>query len=408
MRPKKTHCQWFTVLLIIIVISSTSPILLASPLDIEIKIGRIDEIMTLMEQYSSDDGTGQGVGAQAAMLQGMFQWTDWIDTDRSIVIGITFNADQPEIGILIPFDEPNEMMVHVFGAVEGKNYYLMSLPPGQDAGMSKELQSELVKASKTRRAKMLAVHIRVKNVLANNEDQIQQSLSDFSQQSMQNQNQGDIASPQDIQEMLSNLIDIGSQLETLDFNVEVEKNMLNTEFILDATSSSDLYNLFTPAPASSLLVDYNPNYQINFKSLSYDVTGMMALLEKSFGKMYAKMGIDLAGLAEITGNFTGESAGGFSINDGQMQVEMIGVLNKKANAATFLEKEYLPWIEQYNRTMQELMEQELGQPVPPLLIRTEDSDIKGQKVVGIRFKIPNDAFADQIEANQIEPDLMNL
>ena len=86
----------------------------------------------------------------------------------------------------------------------------------------------------------------------------------------------------------------------------------------------------------SRMAGYGPNQDINFKSVSYNINGMLDFFNTLFGEFYKTIGIDLAETQTMAAHFTGEMAGGITLNDAGMDMEMIAVLNEtKKNRSGF-------------------------------------------------------------------------
>ncbi len=93
-------------------------------------------------------------------------------------------------------------------------------------------------------------------------------------------------------------------------------------------------------------------------------------------------------VVELCTHFTGEMAGGMSIGEKQITLEMIYVLKGEKQRDDFIEKIYLPWLTDFGKVMQDAMEKQLNTPVEPIFSRMPDSTVAGRPVYGIQFRVP--------------------
>ena len=126
-------------------------------LDIIVKISRIDETLSVIEELMKAD-TKTNTPSPADMLRGMLQGTDWIDHNRPIVLGVVLkNATKPEVAALIPFKEQNNNFQAAFNAGSGSDYYIISVPPVPNGNISESLKIALVDVSKTESGDSLSI-----------------------------------------------------------------------------------------------------------------------------------------------------------------------------------------------------------------------------------------------------------
>ncbi len=359
-----------------------------SPLDLSVKIGKIDEKLRLVEKLIPPN-TDAPVKSPVFMAKSMLQGTHWIDPDRLIVLGVIMGEPQPEIAVILPYIEPNLSFQSAYHAMSSENAYIISLPPGnRSEDVSETMQQALVDASKSGYRHFLSLELAVKALLTKADDKIRKAIDKIGETQTQDTPQGIPLSPQEMKETLNNLVDIFRQLETVSEGIDIDNDVIRFVFSARAVENSELAGLFGRGEMLTLLDNYKPDKQVNFRSGRYDYQGVISLMDKLFGTVYAKMGIDFKSLSDIMTHFTGEMAGGMDFSEDKIQLEMISVLKKESRGVDFLEGEYLPWLEKYMQTVTAEMEKQTGGKGLNVFTRTPDSTVAGRKVYGVKLEIP--------------------
>jgi len=357
-------------------------------LDVVIKISQLEKTLEVIDDVSGIDPR-QPTKSPTAQIRVMAHGTKWIDPERSIVIGMKFVNGQPETALLIPFQQPNVNFQTAYNGLSGPDYYILRLPPGEQANISNALKAALIAASRRKGKASLSVELAVARLLEMAGKQIQAGLNLLGHVSQTKGSEKVGLTSQEIQEMFSKIVDTAGQLKTLSFGFDINKKNLATFLEAQAVTGSKLAGIFSPQPGKTILLGgYRPGYQINFRSRNYDICPMIEVLNDCFGKLYKKMGINFSDLVTICHCFTGEMAGGMSYGPNGMSMEIISVLKDTETPADFLETVYLPWLMKFSRDMAGSMERQLGRKVKPLYARTADSTVAGYKVIGIKSKVP--------------------
>jgi hypothetical protein len=367
--------------------------------DIIIKIGRIDQIMDIIDDLAASD-PDMPMSSPSYILRSMLFGTEWIDLRRSIVIGINYKSmapDQtPQMAALMPYKYPNEDFHLSYNAVSGGDHYILSLPPGQgDKGglVSAQMENALVAASESKIDGIVMMELAASQMLKKADNQIQNFLLEMDKELTRQQSSGQMdtdITPEDAKKLIESLLDTAKQLEIFSVGVDLTKSELVIFSDAVALKDTDLASLFNRGPAShkTRMADYNPKQHINFKSASYDISGMLDFFNKLFGEFYKKMGLDLAGFQSIVTAFTGEMAGGMSFKDNGIDLELICVLADK-NGPDFLKSTYLPWLYDYGKKVTAIYnKQNPGSPVKNVITKAEESVVKGNKVYGVKCELP--------------------
>jgi len=369
--------------------------------DIIIKVSRLQQLLTMIDNMAVSDQnvTGQ---SPTMFINAMLQGTEWIDPDRSIIVGINFNEigtdDKPVIAALIPFREENKSFKNTYNAVSGNNYYIVPLPPGQGAIISDQMKVGLVSASLIPGDGFFSLEVSPAKLLQKADKQIQKFLMELEEKTSGNKEAPAELTSADVKKLIQNLLHIARQIETISMGLDVTQSDLVIFSDLKAMAKSDLAKLFVRNPDSrfSFMKTYKPDYQINFKSNSYDLDGIIKFFNANFGDIYKKIGLDFSSIDKIASYFTVEMAGGMSFRDNGLDYEMIVVLSDRAKSETaFIKTQYLPWVMEYGQKMTEFYNKQNPKgAVKNLFSRSADSTIAGHDVFGIKGEIPLYSSAD--------------
>lgn len=363
--------------------------------DVIIKISRLHQAIDVIDNMAAVD-IDQPTSAPSFFLRSFLFGTDWIDPDRSIVIGINFenmNSDaKPVMAALIPYIRQNEDFHISYGAVSKIDHYLISLPPDEGGVVSAQMALDLAQASLQKQTGLLSMELAASQLLNKADSQIQKMLLELDAKMGDQTTSPDNLTPEDINKLLNGLIKAAKQLETFSMGMDITESELIIFSDALALKKTDLSKLFTRNAASktSRMGKYTPKHHINFKSTSYDVKGMITFFNEIFGEFYKKIGLDLTNIESIASHFTGEVAGGMSFNDTGMDLEMIAVMNDTEKTGTeFLESVYLPWMMNYGQKMANFYNQKTpGAQVTNIFSATSESNIDGNKVFGVNCEIP--------------------
>lgn len=357
-----------------------------APLDIIVRIGHLDKTLNLIDDLARSY-TNKPELSVGGMLSGFLQGTEWIDPNRLIIIGAMLKEPKPDIAVLIPFQHRNPNFQNAFNASAGPDYYLLTLPPGKSV-QSSDLKTALVSASKSKMKKTLSVEAAVRQIIRKKNEQISEMLGQLEQLPF-NQNKKNLPlEPQEIRSLILKMLDTAAQLESFSIGLDFNKISFTSTCEAKAVAGSELAALFTKDVKTSLLDEYKPQFQINFRSHRYNVNGVLELVTNTFGPFYKKIGIDFVSLAEIATHFTGEMAGGFSFEEAGIRFEMINVLKRSEISKDFLETVYIPWLMKFNQSMMTILKSESGEEIKPVFVRTPNSTVDGQAVIGVRTQLP--------------------
>jgi len=358
--------------------------------DAFVKINHPDKIIKIMNQSvvgaSAQTAPSSSPGA---MIKRLLQGTDWIDPSRSIIIGITFARVQPEIFFLIPFVKPNENFRASYDAIKGTDYYIISLSSDhQKSTANKEMFAALAHAAQSKAEALISIKIEIKRLLDGRYTQIKQLINNIPLSPGDQVASEMILTPTEIRLTLLKMLGKARQLEHITANTDFDDQIFKTALKLRAIDGSEMARLFTSGGNQSFLKGYQPESQIRFQSHSFDIKGMIQLLDACFGSVYAKSGVGFKNILKISPYFTGETAGGISYNRNRMLFEMISVLNDQQKAENFTETVYLPWLLEYSRNLDQIADTQNVGRKKPICRRILDSTVSGHKVVGVKGQWP--------------------
>ena len=414
------HAALNTFLIIFFLFTSMGSICSAEKIpdrpDIIVKISRLNQAINAIDKMAGTD-IDNPTSSPSYMLRSILFGTDWIDPNRAIVIGMDFNKmqadEEPTITALVPFIRKNEDFHLSYNAVSKINYYLVPLPPGKELAITDQMHYNLAEAARTRPEGIISIELAASQLLKKADQKIQNMLLELDSK-LENQtnnatnNATDLTSD-DINNFLKNLIDAAKQLEMLSIGMDITDSDLIFYSDALALKGTDLSKLFTKNADSrtSCMGKYNPQHQINLKSTSYDLKGIIEFFNSVFGEFYKKIGLDLSDIATMASHFTGEVAGGMSFNDSgpdmDMDIEMIAVLNQtKKSGPGFLASVYFPWMMDYGRKMAAFYNQQTpGKPIKNIFTKKPESTVLDHKVFGLNCEMPI-IMPDSSVSNKIE------
>ncbi|HSO18104.1 MAG TPA: tetratricopeptide repeat protein, partial [Desulfosarcina sp.] len=282
---------------------------------------------------------------------------------------------------------PNDDFQNAYGAVAGDDYYAMRFPPMPEVPLSESLRTQLGQASKAPVEADIVVELAASRLLDQSEPQIEAALQDLASRSAAGNASMPMA-PDEIQQMVGDLIATFKQVETLRLGLDFDAEALFFLLDLKAVPNSFLAGLLVDPQTAVRLADYQADYPLRFRSRAYNVAGAIQMLGASFGQFYRQMGFDFDELAALAKGLTGEMAGGMALDRGGMAFEMIYALHDTVDGETYLTQVYLPWFQKYNQQMASLMQAQTGQSVVPLYERMPDAMVTGRRVFGVRTRFP--------------------
>jgi len=368
--------------------------------DVVLKITQLDNILETVDRVS-EAVPRQNQSSPSTLLRSMLMGTSWIDPDRAIVSAAFLKKDptqQPDAAALIPFKKPNDDFQMNYNAVAGSDYYIVSLPPGQGGMVSDRMEEALVAASLKPPDGLISLGLAASQMIAKADPQIQNMLQSL-EQKLPPEAADTGMSPQQVKQMLANLIDTGKQLQTvtigLDMTAEEFAFFMNAKAFDDVGLAAALDVEKTKAPL--ILADYQPGYQMNFRAQPYNINAVMDFFDKNFGPVYDQMGLDFGKIKEMTRYFSGEMAGGASFGKEGLDLEVIAVFDEsKEIPKNYLDSVYLPWMLNYGKTMAAYVSQQSPDvQIDNFFESMAPSTVAGQSVVGLKGKMPVDMQAEQ-------------
>ena len=361
--------------------------------DVIITITRLSETLDLVDQLFSENQK-QGAGSPTAVVRGSLMGTAWIDSARPIVVGLSFSNGAASTIALVPYKQPNPDFQSAYSARAGTDYYVMAVPPNPDRPVTAGDEAALLAAGAFPQEKLVTLKIALRRLLSANSDKIDQAITNLEMRAQETQ-EGQPPppmSPEDLRDMIQNSLAILNQVDTLKLDFDLNQETLSMGYELAAAADSRLAEVFAAGSDMSLFGNLPLDEQILFVSRSYNLAGMLELVGQAFGRLYKKIGVDFAGLQRISRSFTGEMLGGMSLSENRLDFEFMAVLADNVSAGDFLEKEYIPWLLEYGRQMNAVVEKAGGEKTAEPVTMTEESTVNGRRVLGCQVKLPVAAF----------------
>jgi hypothetical protein len=352
--------------------------------DIIIKINDFEKNLEIMKAVF-----GPGDQQSLNFLRQMLFGTEWIDPSRAIVFGVYVEETQSRSAVLIPFRQPNPDFASQFNASNEKDAYVVAFPTNQPVTVSTAFKNTLKGASRSRDKSFISVEIGLQKLMAKGEKQIQDMLTQIENMPQNEQTQDMPMSPAEVREMMEGMLNTFAQLETMNIRFDLTKSKMTLLAEARAAGGTELAKLFVAPRGSSVLGNFRSSHDINFRSRAYDYSGMMNLLENTFGKIYEQMGIDFSDIAMLMQNYTGEMAGGLSFSQDAFKFEGIDVLKDPQKAAGFIETVYLPWIDKFSQSIAARIGELSGEKIDNPFSRTKTGTVAGYKVYGGKFTLPD-------------------
>lgn len=357
----------------------------AAAADLILKISRLKQALDLIDSLGLSD-TGQ---PPTAALRGMLQNVEWIDNERSIVLSWDKSGDRPISALLVPYHQANPDFKQAYNAISRKDYYILSLPPGKAVVIPESVEKDMAGASREVSASTVSMTLALRQVIDSNRDSIINMLDTVGQMSAKDQIDPLAPTAEETRQMLIGLVDAAEQIDLLSLSLDLNEQQFKMVAETVPVKDSDLSAFFASSGMTTRLDGYRPAHDITFRSRSYHVDSALDMLDTIFDPFYKKLGINFMDLISLGHYFTGETAGGMTYGSGaSILVESMAVLKDDVDSKNFMEKVYLPWTEEYGKNINRLMEKRTGKKMSPVLIRTPDSTVGGQRVAGVQIKLP--------------------
>ncbi len=390
---KKSLLVFFAVLFSLLFSGIVSPLFSQDSPPPPDGVLQISQLNPLLRRLDSIAETMPNQPPPSALAKSFLQGTDWIDPNRSIVIGAFLKSEISEtadFAALIPFTQPNEGFSEQYQPVTGADYYIVRLPPQKGGIISDRIEKALVAASLKEPEGMVTLDLALSRILDKFEPQIRENFEAIDKiEEPENQE----VSLENIKAMLTGFIDTGRQVKRIRTGMDLTDTEAVIFFNALALPGSKLESLFQPCPSDKALIltDYTTEHHIDFRSKPYDMAAVMDFMDTHFGAFYDQMGIDFENLKETMAGFSGEMAGGFSWGGETPDFELIQVLDENAELPEdYLKTAYVPWILDYGKNMADFINSQSPETrVDPLAEETAPSTVAGREVLGVRFQIPD-------------------
>jgi hypothetical protein len=351
-----------------------------------VKIRDVDQLLNDIEKLIPSLQSSNANAQPMAMLRKSLLAGDWIDKQRCIVIGVVLNEPKPTVVALIPFRTANPSFQAMSSAVIGENYYLAAIPPEPGHAPGPVIRDALVKASAEASKGSIVVEVAMSTLLDRLEPQLAAALKNIPASPAPQTGPAAI-SPQEATEMLSGMLKIFRQAETVRYGIDITGGVFTLLVDIDALPGTPLAGMLNDPHAESRLMSYPIDMPLQIRSRAHNVDGMLNLFGPALGSFYRRLGIDMDKMSEIIKNLTGEMAGGINISSNGFAEEFIYILRPGVDGDSFISNTYLPWLEKYSLQIAALASGQTGKPPVRIYERTADSTVAGIKVRGVKANL---------------------
>lgn len=340
-----------------------------------------------VEQFITDAGRLMPqVANQLATVRMVLQGTDWIDAGRSLTIGVAQDGATSRAILLVPFRTANAGFQAALNAKARQDYYIASIPPQPAGEVNPEIEEALRKASLIPAFGSISLEASMGRILAMIEPQMEAALKKVDASQLPKTGQPGLP-PVDPQIILRDMLGVLRQVETVRMGVGLDGDLLTLQYDMNAMPNTMLAGIMVDPKRDTRLMNYPVDLPVQFRTRAPDFAGMMELTKLVYGQLYRQLGINLDEIAELNNSFTGEFAGGMSIDAGGLALEAIYVLKSGIDGKDFVNKMYLPWMERYGGQISEMAAKQNANLQGPIYKRTADSVVDGIEVTGLKIDL---------------------
>jgi hypothetical protein len=352
-----------------------------------IKIRNVDQLLKDVEKLISSVQRTNANPQPTAVFRSLLQGGDWIDKQRSIVVGVTLSEPKPKVVALIPFSTANPAFQAMTSAVTGENYYLAAIPPAPGVSAGPVLTNALLKASAEPSEGTIVIEAAMSTLLDRLEPQMTAALKNIPASPPLQPGPAAIT-PQESMEIVTGMLKTLRQAETVRYGIDMTGDVFTLLFGIDALPGTPMADMLSDPHAESRLMDFPIDMPLQIHSRSHNVGGLFNLMGPGLGSFYRRIGLDLDKMSEVIKNLTGETAGGISISSKGLAQEFIYVLRPGVDGDSFIANTYLPWLENHSGLqLAALASPQTGKPPVRLYERTADSTVAGIKVRGVKVNL---------------------
>jgi len=352
-----------------------------------VKIPDIDKLFRAIQELTSQS---QDLNAAPQMnnIPMMLNGTDWIDTERSIAVGVVMEDSKTSAIALLPFLTPNDTFRDMYGAQEGTDYYLMPLPPQPEFTVHPDLEQKLIKASQSPTSGSLIVEAAAAKILATVEPQIEGALGEIAGTQPEGTSQTDL-SPQDLITILHEMFALLEQAEILRFGIDLTEDSFTVIADIDAQPGTELAAAFVDIGGNCRLMNYPIDMPLRYHTRAYNIAGSQQLTKSYLETVYGMLGLDINidDVMMMAGSLTGEFAGGMNFTPEGIEIQMAAVLQPGVDGEAFIRDSYLPLLENYSDKVSDMVKEQEDRPQIMTVQRTEDSYVDGVRIMGVKTHI---------------------
>jgi hypothetical protein len=369
---------------------------------------RIPDIEKLLEDIQSlaPETPGSNASGQMDNIRMMLGGTDWIDTGRSITIGVAMENSKTSAMALIPFIAPNDLFRTMYDAQERPDYYLVPLPPQQEFISDPVLERKLVEASGNPVEGSLIMEAAAGNILAMVEPLVSASLAKMPEPQTEGASRTDI-SGEEVNTIIREIFAVMKQAETLRFGMDMDEEFFTVLMDIDARPGTELAAALIDVGGNSRLMHYPIDMPLEYHTRAYNITGTQNLMRSYLETVYGMLGLDLEvdKILEMSSIMTGETAAGFDITPSGVALKMAAVLKPGADGEAFIRDSYIPLMMRYGGNLSNMVAKDTSSSQTITIEQTENSFVGPAKVMGVKVLIHSVSENDPSPLKNMEIEL---
>ncbi len=324
--------------------------------DLIVRMGKLSEALQAADEISASiPGI---ILAPGTFVEGQLGGTDWIDSKRSIVIGISFpekftDDAKPEIvGAVIPYTREMPIFEKRYKAIKRSGYYLVASFTGQSGVVPGDVENALVAEMRRPPERFLSAYFSPSALIEKYEDQIEESIKKLQEKAGQEKAGAGQGESAQALEAIRNFTALLKEIDRFSIGIDLDLQNIALSFSMAPSQGSEFAKLLKdfPGPQTVMLAgltDCN-DAPVAFRSRPMNLERLFVFITSIVDKKSLGGTIDPEDWIPVLKYFTGESRGCVRFQGKAIDMNTIMVLDPKT-PADFLEKRYIPLVLDYGK-----------------------------------------------------------
>ena len=346
-------------------------------------VNLLDSVRQIAEQAGMPDASDP-MDSVRTTLGG----TEWIDTDRSIAVGLIEENGKTAALALIPFRIANDSFRDSMYARAGADYYILPLPPQPDFSVSSILEQTLIDASTSPAEGSIVIEAAASKLIALAEPVMAIALAQVEETQPPDAPEQPL-SLEDMQSVMTEMFALLKQAETLRIGLDLNENDFSVLMDVVAQPGSDLAAALVDIGGERRLNGYVIDMPVRYNTRPYNISGAQKVMLPYLETIYGMLGLntDIDEIMQMSENMTGEQVAGLNISPDGIVLRMVAALQPGIDGASFLRDSYLPFLERYTNSISQIATEGTGKTPILTVQRTADGSIGGVQTMGLHMHI---------------------